>query len=168
MKEGVAFAGTLYRALNPVWAHKPLSGEGAARLGGRFNPRGVVALYCSLDPLTALRESNQVGDLQPTTLVAYRAAIERVFRGDDGAAPARFGMTAQDLADSGWRVAMHEDGEAPTQRFARGLIERGFNGLITPSFARGVNAEARNLVLWRCGEAEAVLEPIDEEGRLGH
>jgi len=65
------FAGFLYRALNPVYARDPLSGRGAQLYGGRFNPKGTPALYASLSPMTALREANQVGTLQPTTLVAY-------------------------------------------------------------------------------------------------
>lgn len=32
------------------------SGEGAARLGGRWNARGVHAVYCSLDAATAILE----------------------------------------------------------------------------------------------------------------
>lgn len=36
----------------PVWD----SGEGAYRYGGRWNSRGVRAVYCSLDPATAILE----------------------------------------------------------------------------------------------------------------
>ncbi|MGO9006925.1 MAG: RES family NAD+ phosphorylase [Beijerinckiaceae bacterium] len=32
------------------------SGEGAYRVGGRWNSRGVRAVYCSIDPATAIRE----------------------------------------------------------------------------------------------------------------
>lgn len=32
------------------------SGEGAYRLGGRWNSRGVAAVYCSVDPATAILE----------------------------------------------------------------------------------------------------------------
>ena len=32
------------------------SGEGAYRLGGRWNARGVRAVYCSIDPATAILE----------------------------------------------------------------------------------------------------------------
>ncbi len=36
----------------PTWD----SGEGAFRLGGRWNSRGVRAVYCSIDPATAILE----------------------------------------------------------------------------------------------------------------
>ena len=36
----------------PTWD----SGEGAYRLGGRWNSRGVRAVYCSVDPSTAILE----------------------------------------------------------------------------------------------------------------
>ena len=77
------FTGFLYRALNPVYARDPLSGRGAQLYGGRFNPKGTPALYASLSPMTALREANQVGTLQPTTLVAYDADIRPVFDSRD-------------------------------------------------------------------------------------
>ncbi|MEA2728512.1 MAG: hypothetical protein QOF70_2987, partial [Acetobacteraceae bacterium] len=32
------------------------SGEGAYRLGGRWNTKGVRAVYCSVDPATAILE----------------------------------------------------------------------------------------------------------------
>ena len=38
------YDGKLYRALNPVFAREPFSGQGAALYGGRFNPKGVPAV----------------------------------------------------------------------------------------------------------------------------
>ena len=73
------YRGPLYRALNPIYAREPLSGRGAELYGGRFNPKGVPALYSSLTVMTALREANQAGSLQPTTLVSYDAEIADVF-----------------------------------------------------------------------------------------
>ena len=77
----ISYKGKLYRALNPIYAREPLSGRGAELYGGRFNPKGMPALYSSLSVMTALSEANQVGNLQPTTLVSYDAEIERVFDG---------------------------------------------------------------------------------------
>jgi RES domain-containing protein len=51
------------------------SGIGAERVGGRWNPKGVRAVYCSLDPSTCLLESAvhrgfKVLDTQPHTLTS--------------------------------------------------------------------------------------------------
>ncbi len=73
------YSGRLYRALNPVYARDPLFGLGAELYGGRFNAKGVPALYTALDPTTALREANQVGSLQPTILVSYMADVGPIF-----------------------------------------------------------------------------------------
>ena len=109
------FTGFLYRALNPVYARDPLSGRGAQVYGGRFNPKGTAALYASLSPVTALREANQVGALQPTTLVAYDADIRPVFDARDTKSLAEFGMTPQSLASVTWRDDMMTNGESETQ-----------------------------------------------------
>ena len=69
------FRGVVYRAHDPRWSWAPLSGEGARLYGGRFNRRGVPALYTSLAMLTAIWESQPVGrPLQPLLLCAYAAA----------------------------------------------------------------------------------------------
>ncbi len=167
MSDGIAYRGKLYRALNPVWARLPLSGEGAARFGGRFNAMGVPALNCSLSPLAALREANQVGDLQPTVLVSYRAQIAQVFDGRSAEALATFAMTTGLLADPRWRNEVAAEGEARTQAFAKSLIGKGFNGLLVPSFARGAGATDLNIVLWRWGaKLPSRMELIDDQSRL--
>lgn len=76
---GDVYRGPLYRALNPVCARVPLSGRGADLHGGQFNAKGTPGLYSALDPVTALREANQVGSLQPTILVSYQADNAPVF-----------------------------------------------------------------------------------------
>ena len=161
------FSGKLYRALNPVYAREPMSGRGAELYGGRFNPKGVPALYASTSVLTALREANQVGDLQPTTLVCYRAEIEMVFDTTDAAALAAAGLDEAALADPTWRDQMRTTGEARTQRLARDLIAAGHNGLLVRSYAKGSGPSDMNLVLWTWGQtAPSRLEPIDDEDRL--
>lgn len=163
----IRYAGQLYRALNPIYAREPLSGRGAELYGGRFNPKGMPALYASLSIMTALREANQVGALQPTTLVAYDADIESVFDGRDPDTLAAEGMDAAALADASWRDQMKAAGEARTQSFARRLLAAGCNGLLVRSFAAGSAAADMNLVLWRWGAASpAKLAVIDDEGRL--
>ncbi|WP_054313299.1 RES family NAD+ phosphorylase [Mesorhizobium sp. 1M-11] len=161
------YHGKLYRALNPIYAREPLSGRGAEFYGGRFNPKGVPALYASLSVMTALREANQVGNLQPTTLVSYDAEIESVFDSRDEAALLAEGMDAAALADGTWRDKMKATGEARTQAFARRLIAGGYHGLLVRSFAPGATADDLNLVLWRWSDAApARVTLIDDENRL--
>jgi RES domain-containing protein len=162
-----SYSGKLYRALNPIYARTPLSGEGARRYGGRFNPKGMPALYCSLSIMTAVREANQVGTLQPTTLVAYEAEIATVFDATDEAALQEEGMDPASIAASTWRDEMRISGEARTQVFSRSLAAKGYNGLLVRSFAPGATQRDLNLVLWRWGDAPpARLTLIDDEGRL--
>lgn len=161
------YTGALYRAINPVYARDPLSGRGAELHGGRFNPEGVAALYCSLAIMTAVREANQVGNLQPTTIVSYDADIGVVFDSRDPSALRAEGMTAADLADTTWRDQMKALGEARTQAFARRLSNAGYHGLLVRSFAAGATADDLNLVLWTWSNAGAArLTLIDDEGRL--
>lgn len=161
------YQGKLYRALNPIHAREPLSGQGAKLYGGRFNPKGVAALYTSISIMTALREANQVGDLQPTTLVSYSADIEGIFDGTQEAALVAEGMDAVALADASWRDQMKASGEARTQIFARRLIAAGYNGLLVRSFAAGTSGDDLNLVLWNWSDrGPCRLTLIDDEGRL--
>jgi RES domain-containing protein len=162
-----SYSGKLYRALNPIYAREPLPGEGARRYSGRFNPKGMPALYCSLSIITAVREANQAGNLQPTTLVAYEAELENVFDTTDEAALGDEGMDAAALAASTWRDEMRANGESRTQAFARSLLAKGYSALLVRSFARGASRRDLNLVLWRWGDtAPARLTVIDDEGRL--
>jgi len=164
---GLHFEGLLYRALNPVYARTPLSGEGAGRFGGRFNRKGRATLYTALSPATALREANQVGDLQPTTLVAYRADIQPIFDTRDAMALAEQGMSPLLIADPGWRARMNAGQPVPTQDLAERLVSCGFAGLLVPSFAKGAAPGDLNLVLWRWNETDRDrLSLVDDEGRL--
>lgn len=158
------FRGLLYRALNPVWARMPLSGEGAARFGGRFNRIGRAALYTSFAPDTAIREANRVGLLQPTTLVCLKADIGPLVDGTDAALLAEHGLAAEDFADPAWQERMLRGQVVPTQDLAERLIGEGYAGLIVPSYARGAPADARNLVLW---DWDGRLLLVDDGGRLG-
>jgi RES domain-containing protein len=161
------YQGKLYRALNPVYAREPLSGRGAELYGGRFNPKGMPALYTSLSIITALREANQVGNLQPTTLVSYDADIARVFDCRDAEALHAEGMDAAAIADPAWRDQMRASGTSRTQDFARRLSAAGYQGLLVKSFAPAAMNGDLNLVLWTWGEAmPSRLVLIDDENRL--
>jgi RES domain-containing protein len=165
LKDG-RYAGPLYRALNPVYAREPLSGRGAELYGGRFNAKGTPTLYTSLDPATALREANQVGSLQPTILVSYKADLGPIFdtRHQDGLD--RYGATEAMLADPVWRMKMLDGQLVPTQELARALNADGFAGLLIQSFAKGASSSDFNIVLWGWAGKNGSLEVVDDEERL--
>jgi RES domain-containing protein len=163
----IRYRGKLYRALNPLYAREPLSGRGAELYAGRFNPKGVPALYSSLSAMTALREAHQAGNLQPTTLASYDADVEAVFDCRNLAALREQDMDAAALADPTWRDRMKAGGEAGTQAFARRLITVGYHALLVRSFAPGASGKDLNLVLWKWGDdGPSRVTLIDDENRL--
>lgn len=165
LKDG-RYSGPLYRALNPVYAREPLSGRGAELYGGRFNAKGTPALYTSLDPATALREANQVGSLQPTILVSYKADLGPIFDTRNLGGLDRYGATTAMLADPAWRMKMLEGQSVPTQELARALIADRFVGLLIKSFAKGASPSDFNIVLWAWTDNKGSLEVVDDEERL--
>lgn len=161
------YAGLLYRALNPRWHREPLSGEGARLYGGRFNPKGTPALYTALSIATAIRETNQVGTLQPTTVVAYEADLDPVFDAEEKAALAAYGASAETLGAEDWRLRMRDEGTSPSQRLAERLVADGFVGMRVRSFARGAGDDDLVLVVWSWRPSlPARLAVVDDEGRL--
>lgn len=159
-----SFSGKLYRALNPQWAQQPYSGGGARRFGGRFNSKGIAAIYAALSPDGAIREVNQVGDLQPTMLVSYHCHIENVFDATDRANLEGYDV---DLGSQVWRDEMRLHGKSKTQEFAERLIKEGYQALMVKSFARGAGSFDVNLVLWDWeSKGQAALKVIDDQNRL--
>ena len=162
------FQGLVYRAHNPEWSWTPLSGEGARRHGGRFNRRGVPALYTSLSPLTAIREAQPLGrPMQPLTLCAYEVDAAPVFDAQDEERRRELGVNDSDLACPTWEAEMLA-GEIPaSQALGDRLIASEYAGIRVRSFAAGTGADALNLVLWRWGpERPNRIVIIDDEGRL--
>ena len=162
------FHGTVYRAHNPEWAWTPLSGEGARLYGGRFNRRGVRALYCSLSQITAIREATPLGrPMQPLTLCAYEVDAEPVFDAADPVQLREREVLEAELACPTWEADMLDRGVAASQRLAEKLVAAGYVGMLVRSFAVGASKEDMNLVMWRWGGAHPSRVVVsDEEGRL--
>lgn len=117
--------------------------------------------------MTALKEANQAGSLQPTTLVSYDADLQPLFDTHDAQALFEYGIDTKTLGATTWRDDMKMMGEAPTQRLARDLKNAGFCGLIAKIFAPGTVAGDRNVILWKWGPSSPHrLTLIDDDNRL--
>src|SRR5260221_11316243 len=140
----------VFRAHKPRWSFKPESGEGAARHGGRFNPKGMEALYTSLRMETAWLEAQQAFPFkaQPMTLVAYDVDCENVVDLTDPDAIETLGVTPLDL-NCPWEDMADRQLLPPTWDLARRLFEAGAAGIIVRSFASRATAADINAVFWR-------------------
>ncbi len=161
--------GLAYRALQPYWAMDPLSGEGAQRHGGRFNTIGVSALYLALSPLGALAEYHQAGlphRPQPVTLCAYDIDVNDIVdltlpEGRDLAKITLTGMSCD------FRYMKANNQLPPTWVMSEFLIRANKAGVLTPSYAQNAAEDAKNLVLWRWGDAPPhQVRFIDDQKQL--
>ena len=163
------FAGTCYRAHDPRWAFKPLSGDGAAIRGARFNPRGVPALYLALTVMTAVKEANQgfAYRIDPCVLCSYEVDCADIvdLRTPAGREAARIGI--EDMA-CGWMGFLAEGRRPPSWEVHERLaVRQEAAGILVPSFAPGADADDQNLVLTRWGEEPPHrVRVIDPSGRL--
>ncbi len=162
------FRGTVFRGHHPKWSWDPESGEGARLHGGRFNPRGVDALYTSLRPETAWLEAQAgfAAKAQPLLLCAYDADCDGVLDLTDAATLAAQGIVPADLACA-WEDQADRGEVPPSWRIAARLRMAGLAGIIVPSLARGATAADRNLALWRWSrEPPQAIRVIDDFARL--
>jgi RES domain-containing protein len=160
--------GTCYRAHDPRWAWAPLSGEGAAAQGGRFNPKGIPALYLALSLEGMLQEMAHgfAHRFDPLTICAYDVDVDNLvdLRADAGRAAA--GIVLADMACA-WADDLACGRTPASWTVSRSLIAKGAAGILTPSFANGAKPDVANLVLWRWGpDLPHKVEVHDPSGRL--
>jgi RES domain-containing protein len=162
------FQGTCYRAHDPRWSFKPLSGDGAAIRGARFNPKGISALYLALDIITAVKEANQgfAHKIEPCVLCSYQVDCDDIADLRTVAGRAEHQVSRDDMA-CGWFADLAAGREPPSWQIARRLIGAGFAGVLVPSFAPGASLTDHNLVLWNWGEhLPHQVAVFDPSGRL--
>jgi RES domain-containing protein len=156
-------SGLLYRALLPAWAFAPLSGEGAAQHGGRWNRKGIKALYLAADPMTAVSEYNQDFQFRPVTLAQYRLSEAKIIDLTDVDCLAELNLTDA-IHAAPWRALTLAGREPPGWPVADKLIAGGWHGAWFPS---ATSAQGRSVVLWRWNETGGcTLHVIDQENRL--
>jgi RES domain-containing protein len=164
----VRFQGICFRAHDPRWSFKPLSGDGAAIRGARFNPKGVPALYLALSLVTAVKEINQgfAQKIEPCVLCSYDVDCEDIvdLRTDECRKAAS--VTFADMACA-WFFELSQGREPASWRISKRLIVAGAAGVLVPSFAPGATASDQNLVLWRWSSRPPHLVSVyDPSGRL--
>lgn len=162
------FTGTCWRAHDPRWSFKPISGDGAAVRGARFNPKGVPALYLSLDPMTVLKEMGHGFSyrLEPLVLCSYDVDCEDIV---DLRTPEGRDEAKTTLADMGcaWMSATTSGRRPASWDIHKALTAKGAAGILAPSFAHRATDRDVNLVLWRWGaDAPHKVEVFDPSGRL--
>lgn len=162
------FAGDCYRAHDPRWSFAPLSGEGAAIHGGRFNAKGTPALYLALTIEGAAIEASQgfPGKLEPLTICLYAVDCAEIVDAATPAGRAAAGIDLDELA-APWALDRAEGRTPRSWSLAARLIAAGACGMLVPSFARGARPDMRNVVLWRWGPGLPCRVTVhDPSGRL--
>ena len=155
----------LWRAYVPRWARDPLSGAGAARLGGRWNTVGQPCLYTALELSTAWAEYNQGFVQHPATVVQLILERARVADLTNGSVLAQFGQDSS-IHRTEWRADMAAGRTPATHRVAEMMLREGYDAIVYhPSF---MSPGGQCCAVWRWNEPGGpTLIATDPEGRLG-
>lgn len=153
----------LWRAFVPRWAHMPLSGEGAARFGARWNPVGTPAIYAAFELSTAWAEYNQSFVQHPALIARLELTSARLVDLTDADVLARLDVST-DIHRSEWRDLVDRELMPPAYELRDRLLADGHHGVIYPSF---MSPGGSCVALWRWnGEGESQLVVVDPDHRM--
>jgi RES domain-containing protein len=170
--------GSFFRVAGPrhTSAEAVLSGIGAKKAGGRWNPReAFLAVYMSREPETALREANEhyrhyklpLSQATPRVVVAVELKLEKVLDLTDAGVVTGLPVRLEDLLAEDWREIMTTGAESASQALGRAAFEAGLQGLLIPSKP---DPTGQNLIVFRENLAESCrfhLVNADELDKLG-
>ena len=144
-----SWSGIGFRSVVPRYANARdlISGVGAFRGGGRWNPPGIHAVYASLEPGLSVNEAMRVvfsdrgfsvGDIRPRVVAGLRCRLNAVIDlSTDSVVPPWLGLG--ELLSDDWNKANTNGRESCSQAFGRAVSEMS-EALLVPSARRvGVN-----------------------------
>jgi len=151
----IKFDGTIVRSVATKYANAGefLSGDGAARFGGRWNRPGFRAVYASLDIVTATLEAYQnfldggfsLSAIRPRVTAGATARLNAVLDLTDQNVRRKIGFTLAELVDEDWSGIQAAGDEAWTQAIGRGCREAGLEAILVPSARRN---GGKNIVIF--------------------
>jgi RES domain-containing protein len=154
---------TLWRAFVPRWGHLPLSGEGAARFGGRWNPVGAPTIYAARELSTAWAEYNQGFVQHPALIAQFELKDARLADLTDPPMLEKLGVAA-DIHKCEWREIMDEGRLPETHALRKRLLTEGWHGVIYLSV---MSPGGTCVAIWRWNiEGTPRLDVIDPDARL--
>ena len=143
----VPFDAVVYRSSTLRYATNTdlLTGAGSILSGGRWNPKGVAAVYFSLSPETAMAETLSrnrnsgvpIEDLMPRVFVAVQVGLCKVLDLRNGTVRQRLRVSLGKLLLVDWRAEVYAGRSPMTQRLGHAAFLTGWEALLVPSAADG-------------------------------
>jgi len=138
-----AWRGVAFRFVEPNHALKKnrLEGVGAEKWGGRWNPKGLAAVYGASTRELAMRETYGTADryglnedgLTPRVLFAFEADLGPVIDLTDGYVRQRLRISLETMTTSEWRLSRRRHREAMTQAIGRACCLAGCEAMLVPT-----------------------------------
>lgn len=167
------FRGEIYRSASPKYATSRdlVTGEGAKRFGGRWNPAGVAAVYGSLTPQTALEETLAharyyglpINTSMPRTFVAIHVELSRVLDLTSGGNRQSLRVSEWRMLECDWRAECDAGREPITQQIGRLAAETGLEAILVRSSA---DDSGSNLVVFPDNLSKASCLSVVSPDRL--